>query len=733
MADSEVKVLISGEAQGVTAAMHAAAASVREGVEQMKTSLESAKGAFESINLAAASLGALFAGGIFKEFVTATNELAENSIQLGIQLGITTTQASIYGVAIKEVGGTTDDFAGAARGMTRALKTNEKGLNEMGIATRDGAGHLLNFNTIMFNGIEAVNSYAAGTDRNLAAQTAFGRGATASGAIFRLQADQMEQAAQRAQSLGLIVGGDVVEAFEKNRRAMADVKLVGESLQVQVGTALIPVLLSLGQAFSGEGATAAKAFGQVIVWLGQAVLGLWTGLKELGTMLGGVAAAAAAIVHLNFGEARSIMSQLKVDLKAMSDEGDAAIAKLGETMKGAAGGGGGAGAPPGGDKSFNLKAKGQKGPDSRLQEYKNALEQMSQAKGDFDKKDIAADLQYWQSILANTTGKSKEDVKLRAEIEKEILALRKKAHDEDVKSQEENIKTIETLQLGEVEVKKQALVQQAALGKITNQEELQGEIQLENQKYAIEQKAINDKLKLAQFDQLARQKLQDQELVLEQKHTAAVQKLNDKLIQDEDKQYTDFFKSLQSGFQSTIAGFLSGTTSLGNTIKSFFMDIGNAIIGVIAQMAAEWAVMQLKTLIMGKVTATSQITANAGIAATAAMASVAAIPLYGWAMAPEVGAATFGDAMGYLATASAAGGFDIPGGINPVTQLHAQEMVLPAPLANAVRNMAGGGGGGGDVHIHAIDAHSFVKWSRQNNGAFGTAMKSVQSRFGLSS
>ena len=69
------------------------------------------------------------------------------------------------------------------------------------------------------------------------------------------------------------------------------------------------------------------------------------------------------------------------------------------------------------------------------------------------------------------------------------------------------------------------------------------------------------------------------------------------------------------------------------------------------------------------------------------------------------------DAMAQAASAFgtltlAAGGYDVPAGINPITQLHAQEMVLPARLANPMRDMlssyGGGGGaaGGGDTHLH---------------------------------
>jgi hypothetical protein len=48
-----------------------------------------------------------------------------------------------------------------------------------------------------------------------------------------------------------------------------------------------------------------------------------------------------------------------------------------------------------------------------------------------------------------------------------------------------------------------------------------------------------------------------------------------------------------------------------------------------------------------------------------------------------------------IAEVSAARGYDIPAGVNPVTQLHEKEMVLPQPQANVIRDLAKDGGGGG--------------------------------------
>jgi hypothetical protein len=69
---------------------------------------------------------------------------------------------------------------------------------------------------------------------------------------------------------------------------------------------------------------------------------------------------------------------------------------------------------------------------------------------------------------------------------------------------------------------------------------------------------------------------------------------------------------------------------------------------------------------------------------------------------------------------AAAKGFDIPAGVNPVTQLHQREMVLPAELADAVRDMTGGGGGGAVqpvINISAWDARGVESWLKSPSNA----------------
>ncbi len=123
--------------------------------------------------------------------------------------------------------------------------------------------------------------------------------------------------------------------------------------------------------------------------------------------------------------------------------------------------------------------------------------------------------------------------------------------------------------------------------------------------------------------------------------------------------------------------------------------------------------------------------AQAGSGAAAAMASVAAIPYIGWAMAPEVGNAHFALASALVnAGASAEGGYDIPAGVNPMTQLHQKEMVLPAEQADVIRGMAANGGAGGamTINIKAQDSKDVMR-SLRTNGALQRALKDMNRRF----
>ena len=99
--------------------------------------------------------------------------------------------------------------------------------------------------------------------------------------------------------------------------------------------------------------------------------------------------------------------------------------------------------------------------------------------------------------------------------------------------------------------------------------------------------------------------------------------------------------------------------------------------------------------------ATPKIMANATTAASGAASSQASIPYIGPVLAAAAMAAMLATVGGLTSSLpSARGGWHVPAGMNPLTQLHEKEMVLPAKHAAVIDNLANGGGATGAAATH---------------------------------
>jgi hypothetical protein len=191
--------------------------------------------------------------------------------------------------------------------------------------------------------------------------------------------------------------------------------------------------------------------------------------------------------------------------------------------------------------------------------------------------------------------------------------------------------------------------------------------------------------------------------------------------------------TLEGGFNRLFQSIKDGSVTAGGVMQGAFAMASDAVTGALSKLAAEW----IANLVIGKVTAVqaafADISASAARAGAAAFASTAAIPIVGPGLAPAAGAAAYAGAMSFtsgLAAASAAGGFDIPAGVNPMTQLHAREMVLPEKHADVIRSIADGGGGSGlpPIHVHGTDPRSIKRMLIDNTDALAEALRSLQKK-----
>lgn len=117
---------------------------------------------------------------------------------------------------------------------------------------------------------------------------------------------------------------------------------------------------------------------------------------------------------------------------------------------------------------------------------------------------------------------------------------------------------------------------------------------------------------------------------------------------------TSIANATTSSISSNLKDLVNGTQSLGGAISSIVSNMGQSVVGALAEMTAKWLVYQAVQLAVGKTTQASAGTAlftnaqaMAKLAALNAYASTAAIPLIGPAMAPiaAAGASAFAEPM----------------------------------------------------------------------------------------
>jgi len=164
--------------------------------------------------------------------------------------------------------------------------------------------------------------------------------------------------------------------------------------------------------------------------------------------------------------------------------------------------------------------------------------------------------------------------------------------------------------------------------------------------------------------------------------------------------FSNAFDSITDGVSSSISAAILSGKSLEESLKAVALNVADAFI-------TGFIKIQIQKLFLDKTAATgyaatiaAQSQAMVAMAGLAAFASTAAIPIVGPVLAPGAAAAATALAEGFavaataaatLSVASARDGFDIPAGVNPMTQLHEKEMVLPQAQANVIRDLARNG------------------------------------------
>lgn len=160
--------------------------------------------------------------------------------------------------------------------------------------------------------------------------------------------------------------------------------------------------------------------------------------------------------------------------------------------------------------------------------------------------------------------------------------------------------------------------------------------------------------------------------------------------------FTAAFEGMADGVSSSIAHSIASGESLRDSLANVALNIAENFIAAFIKIGIQKLLVDKTTAGLYATTIAAQAQAMVAMAGLNAFAATAAIPLVGPIAAPAAAAAAMAIAEGFALTASAAAalsvasaakGFDIPAGVNPLTQLHEKEMVLPAQHADTIRRL----------------------------------------------
>lgn len=782
MSENDAELKIGANITGLTGALNQASATVRRSMDDMKGHVEKFGGAFEKLNGMLAGFAVILGGGaVFREAIESVIEETTAVSRLSYILGITMEEASGLNKALEITGITSDEVETVTSHLTRTMRKNAEAFTLNGIALKDSDGSYRDSLAIMRDTLAFLQQIPGATERNIASVSLLGKSWLEAVKMQRLTTDAMADGKKLAEDLGEVLGTENVESLRDYRTATNSAKVVLEAFSQAIGEAVMPLLTDLGTWFRTQGPAAVREFKIVMLDLEKVAYGMalafkeaWNGISTAFTLGGEFVAGIAFVVWQALSgknpaqvkaawddmwdqmtnKARAAQAQMAGDLAFFNGRilrVQSELDKLGPS-----------GAAPGGE------APAEKPPGGRNFVDPAEVEARKKALDEKFKAEIAA----LTLEMEATKAAGDERVRMAGEIaikigekygyqSKEFVAAQKKILDEAekvnaalLKLEDARAEHASTMDKLGIDIERAHYDTLLNLGDMSAEQRLAKELELNDRLYQIDLEALARKQTLAAGDVAAQEAISQQILELEKRHQLQRVQINGQMAVESNQIWADLGNRMGSLWDQGTQAMLNGTLTFSNAMRAigaqlvgwFATDVvgkkvkawfagevaqtGATATGTGARTAIEMGAA-LKSVVLHAGASIKKIMMSAYETFAGIYAAIAAIPYIGPFLAPGMAIAGMGIVAGMAGRiASAAGGYDIPRGTNPLTQLHSGEMVLPQTLADKVRGMPDGGGSGGspifNINITAWDGQD-VKRVLMNHG--DSIMKSLRAQY----
>jgi hypothetical protein len=267
----------------------------------------------------------------FKGIVASMSEIVDTSAKLGV----TTTELQEMRFAAQQSGV-------SAEALNTAIKKLQIGMQELGDPTSE-QGRLLKQIGVQEGSVtKAIHKVADAYQRmgNESQKVAFitktlGKSANELIPFLEGGSEALNKFNKEARELGIIIDQPTLDMFDAVGDNMDKMNLSFQAVGIRIAGDFLPAFMAISKAFldaSKNGAlftSMGKTLGQVAIYIAKAFIGLWTYLRAVGTLLGGLAAAATAFftsggVKEGARAFSLILEETVADTKAIGKEGAAA-------------------------------------------------------------------------------------------------------------------------------------------------------------------------------------------------------------------------------------------------------------------------------------------------------------------------------------------------------------------------------------------------------------------------
>lgn len=707
MATNKAELIVDGDVSPLRQKLRDAARDLKRFGDEGRNSLESIGGPMGGLISKFTALGAVLTVGGITTLAKNAIDAADGLNDLSQQLGISVPQLAGYKLAAESSGLTLDTFGNSVKRLSVFMIKNAADMKAVGITAKDADGALAQL-------ADKFANMPDGAQKTAIAMALMGKSGADMIPLLNGGGAALRDMIARGQELYPVTKDMAVAADEFNDR-MAELKVGTQGLSIQIGNVLLPILNDAIRAWR-ENAKEIGGMNAALVGMGrlgvvgQTIAVLWANVtyvfKQVGNEIGGIAAQLAALMRGDFKGAGFIGGAMKQDAAVARRELD----DLEKRIMGL------------GKKSVpGVAVPIPAAPSGKNTDWSKITGNGSKPKKPKAGKELDLDAMRIEDAQNAKRAADKELEDLRRAAEKE-LDIRRKAAQQALQIKLLQIDGARNAEMDRIAELQAQSDQEVAIGAASQQEHLARLTQFNEQRLAADQLYIAQKKELALLDPdqnpVELERIEQEKAEIRRRYAAQgadIQRQQALESQTIWQSLTDTITGLwDKGVQALMNGTLTwsnamrgigaemtqwfATNVVGKMVKEFLAGEAAKIAGKMGWVAIEKALnlMSAKTTIASKGTETTAVTGMDAVqAATGAAKSQAGIPYIGPILAIAAMGAIFAAVSAMGKKRSAMGGYDIPKGLNPMTQLHEEEMVLPKQYANVIRGLAGGGAGDG--------------------------------------